>query len=252
MNKKVLLVTGGSSGIGLAILKKFLQTGEWITISFSRSKRKISQALTELKAFEDHCLFLQGDVSNENEIAHLYQKIFDRYGQLDGLVNAAGIIYPGGIEEISVEQWKKSIDVNLTGTYLVTKSLLPLLKKSSYPSIVNISSISSKTLGGSLAYSVSKAGLDILTKGLARDLAKYGIRVNSVNPGLVKSGFQVVNGIMDEEEYNQFLSNANQQYPLGIGDPEDVANVVYFLMSPEAKWMTGSVIMIDGGKLVSR
>jgi NAD(P)-dependent dehydrogenase (short-subunit alcohol dehydrogenase family) len=252
MNKKVLLVTGGASGIGLAILKKFLYTGKWVAISFSRSKQKIMQAIEELKPISDDYLFLQGDVSNEGEVAQLYQEILDQYGRLDGLVNSAGIIYPGGIGDLSVEEWRKSIDINLTGTYLVTKKLLPLLKKSSYPSIVNISSISSKTLGGSLAYSVSKAGMDILTQGLARELAKYGIRVNSVNPGLVRSGFQVANGMMDEEEYNQFLSNADQQYPLGIGEPEDVANLVYFLMSPEAKWMTGSVVMLDGGKLISR
>ncbi|MBA4494305.1 SDR family NAD(P)-dependent oxidoreductase [Paenactinomyces guangxiensis] len=193
----------------------------------------------------------QGDIFNEKDLTKLYKEIFDRYGHLDGLVNSAGIIFPDGIEELGIEKWKQTMDVNLTGAYMVTQRLLPLLKESKYPSIVNISSISSKLAGSSIAYSVSKAGMDMLTKAVAKELAKYRIRVNSVNPGMVSSGFQVSNGVMERQEYDQFLSGVCKTYPFGMGELQDIANAVYFLMSPEAKWITGSIMMVDGGKSIS-
>jgi NAD(P)-dependent dehydrogenase (short-subunit alcohol dehydrogenase family) len=126
-----------------------------------------------------------------------------------------------------------------------------LLKKSEYPSVVNISSISSRLSGASMGYSVAKAGVDMITCCLARELSKYKIRVNSVNPGITKSGFQVHNGLMNDEQYEKFLSDISKSYPIGLGDCEDVSELIFYLASEKAKWITGSNYIIDGGRSIN-
>ena len=116
---------------------------------------------------------------------------------------------------------------------------------------MNISSISSRLSGASVGYSVAKAGVDMLTACLARELSKYNIRVNSVNPGITKSGFQVNNGIMNEAEYNEFLYNIAKDYPLGLGECKDVSELIFYLTTEKAKWITGANLIIDGGRSIN-
>jgi len=251
MKRKTAVITGGSSGIGLEIIKRYHKTGIWNTVSISRNITKIEQAKLELKDCTEKCDFYIGDVSDEYSLRDVCGKIKQKYGCIDVLVNSAGVIYPGGIENLSIEEWKKSLDINITGAFLAVQMFLELLKESQYSSIINISSISAKTGGSSIAYSVAKAGMDMFTKALAKELAKYKIRVNSVNPGIVNSGFQVSNGIIERDKYEEFLANISKSYPLGIGQPEDIANMVFFLSSEEAKWITGSIFCVDGGRSVN-
>ncbi len=239
---KNILITGASTGIGLSIAKKFLENKNKV-ISITRNKEKINFV-------NDNLEYYFADVSSKSSVSDVFREIETEYGHIDVLVNNAGIIIPGGIESLDFEDWKHSLDINLSGYYNVTKTFLPLLKKGKDPCIVNISSISAKLGGSSIAYSVAKAGVDMMTNVLARELFKYGIRVNAVSPGVVNSGFQVANGVVPKEQYEEFLNNLNPGYPLGIGDVSEISNATYFLASSEAQWITGANLTVDGGKSI--
>lgn len=249
MNKKVVLVTGGSSGIGLAIADTLKKDPAWTVVSLSRSRDKIDRTLKESPEHGTGIRFITGDVSRQEDCERVGRIIKEEFGMLHGLVNNAGVVTWGGMEVISPEEWDKILRINLTGPFLLTRSLLHLLKAAGGASIVNISSIASKQPGTSIAYSVSKAGLDMLTEYLAGDLGPYRIRVNAVNPGLVKTNLHLDNKVFtDREEYLRMLERAKSRYPLGrIGTPEDIAKLTAFLLSDEASWITGAIIKADGG-----
>ncbi len=249
--QKVILVSGGSSGIGLSLINRLYQEGHSV-ISISRSTAKIDRALQEMPHLKDKVLFLTADISRAAETEDIFKQIKEKYGKLDGLVNNAGVLTKGTIESISLEDWQFTLDVNLTGPYILTKTLLPLLKQAGSASIVNISSVAGLKPGTSVAYSVSKAGLDMLTRFLAGDLGPYGIRVNSVNPGLVRTHIHLDNQVVeDREAYEAMLDKARPRYPIGrIGEPGDIAALIQFLLSDEASWITGSIITADGGVMV--
>ncbi len=251
MDKKVYLVTGGSSGIGLEVVSRLAENGITV-VSFSRSKEKISRALSEKPHLSGKVEFVVGDISNSGDLNKLSSLIEKKYGVLDGLVNNGAILSKGSLETTSPDIWNKTLDVNLTGPYLTTKTLLPLLKKSGSASVINISSVAGLKPGSSLAYSVSKAGLDMFTRFLAGDLGPYNIRVNSINPGLVKTNIHLDNKIVETSDaYSAMLEKAEKRYPLGkIGHPGDIAEMVLFLLSDKSKWVTGSIITVDGGVMV--
>lgn len=244
--KKVALVTGGSSGLGLQLVTDLTEKG-YKVYSISRNQSVINELNQKYLIAEYMC----GDITNENDINSAVQLISNNEGHIDVIVNNAGIIYPGGIEQLDYNEWKTMFDVNVNGVFLITKLFLPLLKKAENASVVNISSISSQMTGGSMAYSASKAALDMITKSLAKELAQYSIRVNSVNPGIMNTGFQVHNHLLKEDQYPEFLENIEKTYPMGIGTARDVTNLVLFLISEEAKWITGSNYIIDGGRSVN-
>jgi NAD(P)-dependent dehydrogenase (short-subunit alcohol dehydrogenase family) len=185
-NKKVILITGGSSGIGLSIAKKLVTLNHQI-ISVSRNQGKIERALNEKPHLKDKVDFITGDVASQENIDQLFSYIQKQYGVLHGLINSAGVVSVGTLETLSASDWQKMLDVNLSGPFLITKTMLPLLKKANGASVINISSIAGLRPGTSIGYSVSKAGLDMLTRFLVADLGPYNIRVNSINPGLVKT-----------------------------------------------------------------
>jgi NAD(P)-dependent dehydrogenase (short-subunit alcohol dehydrogenase family) len=245
---KNVLITGGSSGIGLAIAGE-LQGKGYRVISLSRSKNKIERAWKERPDLKEQIDFISGDVSEQEQLEKVKTYIKEKYGMLHGLVNNAGVLTKGTIETISLKDWNYTLDINLTGPYLLTKTLLPLLKKANGASIVNISSVAALKPGTSVGYSVSKAGLDMLTRFLAGDLGPYKIRVNSVNPGLVRTHIHLDNKVVaGKDAYEEMLEKARPRYPLGeIGEPADIAKMVSFLLSEEAKWVTGSIITVDGG-----
>lgn len=251
-NKKVVLITGGASGIGLGTIEYLLEQGEYEIISFSKGNRNIELAKAKLGEQANKVLFLQGDISKESDCKKIYTKIEDKYGKLDGLVNSAGIIKLGGIEEQTIEEWNNSINVNLTGIFLLTKTLLPLLKKGTNPSVVNISSMSSERAGGSIAYCASKAGVDMLTKYMGQELGKYNIRVNSVNPAAVYTNIYISSGDYTKEGYDKWSEEKAPLYPLGrIGDAKkDIAPTIEFLLSDKSLWTTGAIYLVDGGKSI--
>ncbi len=251
MEKKVFLITGGSSGIGLEVLNA-LSKENHLLISVSRSKEKIKRALSEYPQLHERVEFLEADISKPEDIGNLYGYLNKKYGVLHGLVNNAAVLNKGTIESSGLDDWNRAININLTGTFITTKYLLPLLKQAKGASVVNVSSVAGLKPGTSIAYSVSKAGLDMLTKFLAGDLGPYNIRVNSVNPGLVETNIHLDNNIVENENlYKEMLENARKRYPIGrIGKPVDIANMIVFLLSDKASWISGSIITADGGVMV--
>ena len=251
-NKKVVLVTGGTSGIGFGTIEYLLEQGNYEIISVSRGDKNISLAKEKLGEKANQVIFLQGDVSKEEDCKKIYNEIKRNYGKLDGLVNSAGIIKLGGIEEQTLEEWNNAININLTAIFLLSKTLLPLLKKGTNTSIVNISSMSSNRAGGSIAYCASKAGVDMLTKYMGQELGKYNIRVNSVNPAAVYTNIYVASGDYTQEGYDKWSKEKAPLYPLRrIGDAKkDVAPTIEFLLSDNSLWTTGAVYLVDGGKSI--
>ena len=244
--KKVAVITGGTSGLGLQIVKELLNE-KYKVYSISRSIDKIAKIKEECPEVE----FICGDVSNPDIIEKVARIIEDKEEKIDVLINNAGIIFAGGIERLSYDEWNEMFNVNVGGIFRCVKILLPLIKKGNNSSIINISSISSQMTGSSIAYSACKASVDMMTKSLAKELAKYSIRVNSVNPGIVNTGFQVHNNLICEKDYPKFLTDISETYPLGVGKVSDVANLICFLISDKAKWITGSNYIIDGGRSVN-
>ena len=246
------MVTGGTSGIGFGTIEYLLEEGNYEIISVSRGDKNISLAKEKLGEKANQVIFLQGDVSKEEDCKKIYNEIERKYGKLDGLVNSAGIIKLGGIEEQTLEEWNNAININLTAIFLLSKTLLPLLKKGTNASIVNISSMSSNRAGGSIAYCASKAGVDMLTKYMGQELGKYNIRVNSVNPAAVYTNIYVASGDYTQEGYDKWSEEKAPLYPLGrIGDAKkDVAPTIEFLLSDKSLWTTGAVYLVDGGKSI--
>ena len=240
--RKVAVVTGGTSGLGYSTVLRLNDLG-YKVYSLSKSQNRARSLQKEHPTIK----FIVCDISNPNELDRVVCEEFSFEENIDVLINNAGIIKSGGIETLSIDDWKKSSEINLDSVYYVTKILLPFLVNSGKASIINISSISSKKPGASIAYSVNKAGVDMLTKILAKELSKYGIRVNSVNPGMLDTGFQVHNNLVTQEMYNTFLENVAKDYPLGIGNTDDVVNLIEFLISDKASWITGGNYTIDGG-----
>lgn len=253
MVKKTVLITGGTSGIGLSTIQKFLlELGDDVeVISISRSIDKINVAKTKFQERIAQVEFFQADVSKIESLELVYKDMSRKYNKIDVLINNAGNIIAGGLETLSFNDWDRCISNNLSSYFYVTKVFLPLLKKSDSPFIVNVSSISSRLSGASMGYSVAKAGVDMTTMCLARELSKYNIRVNCVNPGITKSGFQVHNGLMDEGQYGSFLEKISKDYLLGLGNCSDVSEMIYFLSSEKARWITGSSFVVDGGRSVN-
>lgn len=251
-NKKVVLITGGTSGIGFGTIEYLLEQGNYEIISVSRGDKNIALAKEKLGEKANQVIFLQGDVSKEEDCKKIYTEVESKYGKLDGLVNSAGIIKLGGIEEQTLEEWNNAININLTAIFLLSKTLLPLLKKGRNTSVVNISSMSSERAGGSIAYCASKAGVDMLTKYMGQELGKYNIRVNSVNPAAVYTNIYVASGDYTQEGYDKWSEEKAPLYPLGrIGDAKkDLAPTIEFLLSDKSLWTTGAIYLVDGGKSI--
>lgn len=243
-------VSGGTSGIGRAVTLALIKKGYFV-LAIGKSQVHADE-LAALIAPEDaeHIEIIHGDLRNSDFSSSIAQLIESRHGKLDLLVNAAGSISNGGIKVESTEDWERVISTNLTAVFLLIQACLPLLQQGKNPNVVNISSICSTRPCTSLSYSVSKAGVDMLTKVLAKELAPDGIRVNAVNPGVVRSNLQISAGLYSSpEEYERWLQRVTPLHPLGrVGEPDDIAAAVLQLASEEASWITGTTLNVDGGR----
>ena len=194
------------------------------------------------------CLIVPGDVTAEADAARMVTATLERFGGLDVLVNAAGIIAMGTVESTTLDDWDRMFAVNLRAVFRLTRLALPHLERRP-GAVVNVSSVAgTRAFPGILAYCVSKAGLDQLTRCMALELGDRGIRINAINPGVVVTELHRSGG-MDEEQYAAFLERGKATHPLGrVGAPEDVAELALFLASGASGWITGGTFPIDGGR----
>jgi len=246
---KCILVTGATSGIGKAVARAFLNAGARVA-AVGRNQK----ALGELYGADEQAnraLSVTADVTNPEEMRQVVDSIVAKFGRLDVLVNAAGHISTGTIEDTTLAAWDAMMNVNLRAAFHLIQLCAPHLI-STKGNVVNISSVTGlRSFPGVLAYCVSKAGLDQLTRCAALELAAKGVRVNAVNPGVVVTEIHKRGG-MDEEAYAKFLEHSRTTHPLGrVGDPAEIASLVLFLASEKASWITGATYSIDGGRALT-
>lgn len=250
---RISLVTGGSSGIGRGITERFLEEGYFVYV-VGRSAENIDKCKSEINS--KNVSYFQGDISSEDFVFKLCDEIESRHGKLDVLVNSAGVFRGGGGVHEPISRWRETLEINLVAQFSVIQKCYELLRKGDSPSIINISSVCS--LGpystcSSTSYSASKAGLDMLTQRLAKELAPDKIRVNSINPGIVSSNIWKGAGVSLEQHLSWLDGVKDRRCLLGrVGMPRDVASLALFLSSKESEWMTGSIIPLDGGYSVSQ
>jgi NAD(P)-dependent dehydrogenase (short-subunit alcohol dehydrogenase family) len=241
---KIAVVTGAAGGIGAATVRAFAREGaEGVVIADLNDSA--ARAAAESMRGESPCRFevVQVDVGDPGSIARLFARTAEAFGRLDCLVNCAGICTTSSMEELPVAQWDRVMAVNLRGTFLASREAIRMMRESGGGSIVNVSSISGR-IGGiatGMDYCASKGAIITLTMSLAKAAAPHGIVVNAVAPGFI-----------DTEMTKGFTHFDPKSVPLGrIGQPEDVAEVVVFLASARARYVTGEIVNVNGGVYMS-
>ena len=246
---KVVLVSGASSGIGRATARALAAEGAKLVLA-GRRRERLDAVAAECVALGAEAHVVMGDVRDEAVCAAWVAAAVEHFGGLDGLVNAAGVIGNGGITTTEPAEWDRVMDSNLRSVFLLTRAASAALiaRKGG---VVNVSSVAGpRPYAGLLAYCVSKAALDALTRCASLDLAPHGVRVNAVNPGVVVTELHTVNSAV--ADYPAFLERAKSTHPLGRpGQPEEIAATILFLLSEESGWITGANIAIDGGRALT-
>jgi NAD(P)-dependent dehydrogenase (short-subunit alcohol dehydrogenase family) len=244
---KIALVTGASSGIGKATAARLAREGAKVVVTARREER-LASLVEEIGANGGSAHAVASDVTSESDRKRLVDAAVSHYGGLDVLVNAAGIIAFGTIENTTLDAWKEMFDVNVVSIFHLMQLSLPhLLPRKG--NIVNVSSVNGlRSFPNVLAYCSSKSALDQLTRCSALELAAKGVRVNAVNPGVVVTELHRQAGL-EEEAYAAFLERSKTTHPIGrVGQPDDLAALITFLASEEASWITGATVSIDGGR----
>ncbi len=248
--RKKVIVTGASSGIGRATAKLFLNEGAMVAL-VSRSESRLESVAAESAIEGGKAFILAADLSDEKQSETCMTRATEMMGGLDVLINAAGILKSGRIEDTSLGLWDEMMNINLRSVFHLMKLAVPHLERSR-GNIVNVSSVTGpRSFPGVLAYCVSKAGLDQLTRCAALELAAKAVRVNAVNPGVVVTSLHRSGG-MNEDAYRAFLEHSKTTHPLGrVGEADEVAELIYFLASDRASWITGATVSIDGGRALT-
>jgi len=246
-NSKVAIITGATGGIGLEIAKRLGQDGFTVIVN-GRQEDKGSEAIKELKASGITAHYRNFDVTDEAAVTDHVTAVGKEFGKIDVLVNNAGGL--GGrsrFEEMTTEFYRKVLALNLDSVFFASRAAIPFLKKGDHPTIINVTSNAAWNAGGPGAgmYGTSKAGVQTITRALAKDLAEYGIRVNAVSPGTIDTPFHHQIKSTKPEVFKSWANNIM----LGrLGQPEDVAGVVSFLASKDAAFMTAETVQVGGGQ----
>jgi 3-oxoacyl-[acyl-carrier protein] reductase len=242
MENKVILVTGSSRGIGKAIAIKLASNKASVALNdISSQEQNLKEAKEQIQKLGAKTEYFLADVSNINQAEKMMSDIDAKFGKLDILVNNAGVTKDRTLAKMTQEEWQKVIDVNLTGVFNCAKAALPLISKSR-GKIINISSVvGQKGNFGQTNYAAAKAGIIGFTKSLAKEVGRFGVTVNAIAPGFIES--RLTENLPEEIQNNvKKLTSLNR-----FGKPEEVADLVVFLASDKADFITGSVINIDGG-----
>jgi 3-oxoacyl-[acyl-carrier protein] reductase len=240
---QVVIVTGASKGIGRGIAQRFCEEGAKVVL-VSRDEGSLRNLVRDLQNQGGSAIYVQGDVSIPQDMEKMVQITLAQYGKIDVLCHNAGIYPHARLENMSLAEWQKVIDVNLTGTFLAVKACIPAMKLQGRGKIVITSSISGPqtALPGFSHYTASKGGIAGFVRTAAVELAKYRININAVEPGNIKT--EGLDSLGQEH-----LDNMVRAVPLGrLGTPEDIANAMLFLASEEASYITGQSLIVDGGQ----
>lgn len=246
LDGKVALVTGASSGIGRATAILLADHGATVAL-LGRDAAALRETAADIGGAPAAAVVV-ADVTDPDACRRAVDETVARCGRLDVLVNAAGIIDGGSIETTGLDDWRRMMRVNLDAVFWMMQLAVPHLK-ATRGNVVNVSSVTGlRAFPGVLAYCVSKAAVDQLTRCVALELAEASVRVNAVNPGVVETELHRRAG-MAEERYREFLEHSRTTHPLGrVGSPLDVAEAVLYLASPRADWLTGVTLAVDGGR----
>lgn len=241
---RVAMVTGASSGIGRATALRLSAAGARVAL-VGRDRDALEE--TAQRAAGEHAVIV-ADLAEPAQCRRAVDEAVELGGRLDVLVNAAGIIDSGDLASTSLDDWSAMMRINLDAVFLLIQAARPHLERTR-GNVVNVSSVTGlRSFPGVLAYCVSKAGVDQLTRCAALELAPSGVRVNAVNPGVVVSNLHRRGG-MQEEAYDEFLEHSRSTHPLGrVGQPEDIAEAILYLASERAAWVTGVTLSLDGGR----
>lgn len=247
---KVVLVTGATSGIGRAVARRFAESSAHV-VAVGRNQAALREVESEVKRAGSETVAIAADVTNEVHVERAIDESIGRFNRLDVLVNAAGHISTGSIADTSPEAWDAMMNVNLRAVFRLMQLAVPHLIKTK-GNIVNISSVTGlRSFPGVLAYCVSKAGVDQLTRCAALELSAKGVRVNAVNPGVVVTDIHKRGG-MSQEDYERFLEHSKTTHPIGrVGKAGEIAELVLYLASEKASWITGATYQIDGGRALT-
>jgi 3-oxoacyl-[acyl-carrier protein] reductase len=242
---RVALVTGASSGIGRATAEALAANGTRVAINFHRNEAGAAATRAQIVGAGGSAIIAQANVTRASEVQSLVERTVAEFGPIDILVNNAGsLVERLRILELTEERWDEVIDLNLKSAFLSCQAVAGSMMKRKTGTIVNVSSIAGRTGGalGSIHYSTAKGGLITFTKGLAKELGPFGVRVNAVSPGVIDTPYH------EQFSSPEMMKSYTSQIPLGrIGTPEEVAKVICFLASDAASYLTGETIEINGG-----
>lgn len=248
MAKKVAIVTGSSKGIGKAIAITFAKSGDYAAVITNARKIQEAQAVSdEIRSLGCNSIAVQADMSKEEDCIRLIREAVENYGRIDVLVNNAGVEKDVPVEATTADVWREIISIDLTGPFICSREAVRYMEKQQDPAggcIINISSVHQVIPKPHyIPYATSKAGVEMMTKTLASELAKSNIRANAVAPGAIETPMNI---LLDENE--QARQKTLSQIPMGrIGSADEVANAVEFLASDKASYITGTTLFVDGG-----
>jgi NAD(P)-dependent dehydrogenase (short-subunit alcohol dehydrogenase family) len=246
---RVVLVTGASSGIGRACARALGREGARI-VAAGRRRERLDDVIAAVRKDGGEAIAVTGDVREEATCRDWVAQAVARFGGLDGLVNAAGVLGPGSAIETTPAEWDRQMSSNVRSIFLLTRAAAPQLIQRK-GCVVNLSSVAGMRPYANLAaYCVTKAAVDMYTRCAALDFAPHGVRVNAVNPGVVVTELHTVTHAVPD--YAGFLERSKTTHPIGrVGQAEEVATLVLFLLSDEAGWITGVTYSIDGGRALA-
>jgi len=245
LNGKVAIITGASSGIGAATARVLTNCGAAVAINYNRNESGAEQLKDEILGNGGKAITVQADVTRAADVEALVKRTTEELGPVDILVNNAGsLIERLRILELSEERWDEVVDLNLKTAFLCSKSVTPSMMERKTGAIINLTSIAGRNGGalGSIHYSTAKGGVITFTKGLAKELAPFGIRVNGVSPGVIDTPYH------EQFSTPEMMKGYVNAIPLGrVGKPEEVAKVIAFLASEAASYLAGETIEVNGG-----
>ena len=246
---KVAVVTGASRSIGRGVALALARDGCAVVVNYRKSRDEADEVVNSIREMGGKAIAVKCDVSKREEVEDMFKATIDEFGKVDILVNNAGVAFGGSLLETSDEVWDIQMEVNLRGVFLCSQIAARYMVERNYGKIVNISSNSGFgiAMDGETSYAVSKAGVIQLTKSAAYDLGKHNINVNCVAPGAVDT--VMLKGSRSDEEYEKVLEGRRNRASLGItGTPEDIANAVLFFANDKSRYITGKILLVDGGR----